>query len=318
MSSDEVSSSESPQGPIAAPIFLRANLRTNEPTTPTPARHSSIFPSSGPRRSTPVVGTAEEQTQIRKNKAQEKRDEERANHARNERLRKHAILAATFRTLDLEEVTLWDLMEYVFNPEFGQGRLRYHQFFNIHGHATKVIKWWMSSQNRSMTARNEVRDWAKNYIAGEIAREARAITKSRKLQTMRRNLDAGFVQSFNFQDIYNILKDKLAPMSIKILESLTTSGRAHLHSKRRQERTKIVSLQAVFHFDLQLILFRSSQWLSCRVSENTVMPTTCPSVYLPCTSMLPELRDKLFLSWHQWEYARVILIWSREISAESA
>jgi hypothetical protein len=73
---------------------------------------------------------------------------------------------------------------------------------------------------------------------------------------MRQNLDAGFVNSFTFTSIYDLLKDELAPVSIGILESLATSRKAHLHSERRKERTRIVSHFRMCRFYILLISFK--------------------------------------------------------------
>lgn len=242
MSSNEASESEdSFYGPLSPPNFM--GIGAQEPVTPRRRQDEGTFllPSSGPRYSSPVIGTVEERAEIHRNKAAQARAREKEIIAENELALKHAAIKQMFQDLATHEISLWELLEYVFNPRYGQGRLRHHQFFSTRGHITQLLDWWMSSDNRSHAARTELDQWARNHISKVIAQEARAITNSRKLQTMRQNLDSGFVQSFKFMSIYSLLKDELAPVSIKILESLSTSRRANLHSKRRQERTKIVS-----------------------------------------------------------------------------
>jgi hypothetical protein len=213
-------------------------------TTPIMNRIDPLPPSSGPFRSSPIVGNAEERAAARKRKGQRKQTQtlqkKRAKRSEENEESKQANLEQILTFMNESDISLWDFLTYVFNPEHGQGRTRHHQFFSAHGRITQLLNWWTSSKNRSRMARSEIDEWAQEYIYKKITQEARAVTNSRVLQTMRRNLNAGLVNSFRFASIYNLLKDELAPISIRILESLTTSWKAYLHRERRKERTRIV------------------------------------------------------------------------------
>lgn len=260
MSSDDYSEDSAHSSSlISAPNFVFSDdvdMMSPQPVTPTRSpSQSPIPPSSGPRDTSPITGaTAAEIAAARKRKAQKHRAQALLKQKKAkelaERARKHAELDKILDSMKAANVTVWDFMEYVFNPELGQGRARYHQFFNTYGNITQVLNWWTSSKNRSQKAHIEIGKWALRYIQKQIAQEARSLTESKKLQTMRSNLDAGFVNSFSYTAIYDLLKNELAPISMHILESLATSRKARLHGERRKSRTRMVN------FYLPLIMHR--------------------------------------------------------------
>ena len=239
-SENESDSSQSFYGPLPAPIFVQRPPRTPRANDFLPATE----PSSGPAQSTPITGTAAEQEALRRKKGGKKRaatiQKKRKTQEEEEEELKQAEMDYIVEYMDEHNISLWDFMAYMFNPEHGQGRSRHHKFFSTRGRITQLLNWWISSKNRSQRARKELGNWAQNYVQNEVAREARKVTNSRRLQTMRRNLDAGLITSFTFPEIYEFLKNELAPVSIGILEALSTSTKARLHSKRRQERTRMV------------------------------------------------------------------------------
>ncbi|KAF8177453.1 hypothetical protein BJ912DRAFT_856950 [Pholiota molesta] len=203
-----------------------------------------MAPSSGPIRSSPITGNPQQKAAARKRKAQRTRartlEKQREKKRQHEEASKHMSLEKMLMFMDTHELTLWDFLAYIFNPEYGKGRTRYQQFFNTYGNASQLLNWWISSKNRSQSARAEIDEWAQDYIAKKVAKEARAVTNSRRLQTMRRNLDAGFVNSFSLPSIYNLLTAELVPISIRILRSLTTSPNVRSHGDKRKERTQTV------------------------------------------------------------------------------
>ncbi|KAG6916062.1 hypothetical protein DXG01_008587 [Tephrocybe rancida] len=100
----------------------------------------------------------------------------------------------------------------------------------------------MSSQN-SEQARKEVHQWAVGHIESTVMKEARAVTKSRELQTMRKTVDKSMIDNFRFSALYERLSD-MASTSLRIFQAFATSPRADKHTVRRQERTKLIVTSA--------------------------------------------------------------------------
>lgn len=209
-------------------------------------RSSSLPPvsSDGPVRSSPIVGSKEEKARIRQEKGRRKRQA----HINSQRVQQ-ALSAQEKRNLDLENVlsllhahdlSIYDLMEYVFNPVHGKGHVRWQGFFSNRGNATSILNWWISSHNRSVAARNEVREWAVNFVASTVEREARMVTRSKILHTMRQIIDYEFVSSFSFTKMYETLCDTAAPIMMRTLNAFSTSRQAAQHTLARKLRTQMV------------------------------------------------------------------------------
>lgn len=131
-----------------------------------------------------------------------------------------------------------DLMEYVFDPQYSQGHVRWHEYLVNEGSTTKVLNWWMAQ--KSSTVRQEVSAWAIEHVESIVASEAQAATKSGKLRTLGKIIDKEFVLSFDFARIHEDLEENLAPNAIRILTAFSTSREAHKHTERRKSRTKMV------------------------------------------------------------------------------
>lgn len=212
-------------------------------------------PSSGPRRSSPVTGTRSEKAAKRIQKGRlkrqatlEKNKEER--HAETARIKaavreaeregRRKVLKEILETLQQNGLRFWDLMEYVFNPENGQGHIRYNEFFVRKSNAPRVLDWWMSAKNRGERAKAEVREWAVRLATRTMAQEAQAVTKSKEFQTMGQNIDAEAIKAFNLSNIHEKLTTSLAPTSMRLLASFTTAKGVKKHGEHRKERTKMV------------------------------------------------------------------------------
>jgi hypothetical protein len=201
--------------------------------------------SDGPIRSSPVKGTKEEKHAIRRKKAANK---QKATIAKN--LEEAKRLEVKELAVDAEEVLklleqkgrrFGELLKYVFDPNNSKGHVRWHQFFAYSGEATEILDWWVSSKN-SDTARNEVKEWAVNYVSGLVSKEAKKVVKSKVLQTRDKVIDQEFVRAFSFSALNTKLKE-LAPVGMHILEKLSTSPHAEAkHMDRRKERTTMVSI----------------------------------------------------------------------------
>jgi len=212
-------------------------------------------PSSGPRRSSPVIGTKAEKAakrikkgRVRRMVTLEKQKEERQAEAarikaraRNaEKEKRREVLENCLETLQANGLRFWDLLEFVFNPANGQGHVRYNEFFVRKNNAPRVLDWWMSAKNRGKRAKAEVREWVIRFATRTMAQEARAVTKSKEFQTMGRNIDAQVLQAFDLRMIHERLTTSLAPFSMRLLAALTTAKGVKLHTEQRKERTKMV------------------------------------------------------------------------------
>jgi len=223
----------------------------DESTGQTPQRTLSqhdrltIPPSSGPRRSSPVTGNAAERKAKRARKAQNRRREtfQKSKDSRNTQ-EDHQQKAALDEVLDLlhaKGLKFWDLLEYVFNPANGMGTIRFNEFFIKKRHTTQVIEWWLSPENRCRGAKAEIREWIADYAALKMFHEARAVTRSKKLQTMGQTIDSQVVKEFSFEKIFAMLQGpSFAPFSMRLLEAFTTSRNAKKHTENRRQRTKMV------------------------------------------------------------------------------
>lgn len=202
----------------------------------------------GPAWSTPVIGTKEEKQAILRRKAIKKqkstitRRQEEARELAASELEENVEEVLDF--LNEKGLRFGEFLKFIFDPKNPKGHIRWHQFFAYTGEATEILDWWVSSKN-SDTARNEVKDWAVNYVAGLVRDEAKKVTKSKLLQTRKKVVDQQFVQAFNFSKLNEELKD-LAPVGMLMVEKLGTSYQAEeKHTEKRKERTKMVSSSTV-------------------------------------------------------------------------
>ena len=213
------------------------------PATPGPALNMYEAPSSGPVRSSPIVGTIAERRAHRVRKGARKRiqtlqagRELREVEAKNQH---EARIEAALDILRSKNIKFGDLMKYVFNPANGQGNIHWHEFFAARGEASQILTWWTSS-DYSISAREEVSEWAIDFVAKSVSREVQKITKSKRFQTAGKPIDQHFVSSFNLSDIHDELENTMAPVGIRILKSFATSQNAEQHTEKRKERTKMV------------------------------------------------------------------------------
>ena len=249
-----------------------------------------IPPSSGPRWSSPIVGSKAERALIRIKKGRAKRkvtigkrkDEGQWVQARIKATERGALADKAKRKLVLDEVLeslqtnglqFWDLMEYVFNPMNGQGSIRYNEFFIKKSNAPKVLDWWMSANNRARQAKDEIREWIAEYAARTMSREAEGVTKSKELQTMGRTVDAQVIKQFDLEEIHRKLGEDLAPFSMRLLQAFSTAKGVKRHTDHRKAQTKMVRCK---NFTLSNLILgtRSSHAQPCSVSESTVIPIT--------------------------------------------
>lgn len=219
----------------------------DEPQTPQQYSRADTIPSSGPTRSSPIVGSPQKIRNLRLQKGLKKRQailEKKAEEKRTAKdMDRKTSLQYVFDVLHSKNLIFWDLLEYIFNPENQQGDIRFNEFFIKKHRSTKILEWWLSSHNRSQQAKEEVREWIMNYASSEVASEARAVTKSKNLQTFSRTLDAKTVKDFDLGKINMMLHESGtgAPFTMRLLEAFATSRHVKKHSESRRERTKMVN-----------------------------------------------------------------------------
>ena len=217
------------------------------PATPGPGPSSYTFeaPSSGPVRSSPIVGTQAERKAHRIHKGARKRAQtlqsRRELREADEKIRREAGIEAALHILRSKKIKFGDLMKYIFDPANQQGNIHWHEFFATRGEASQILTWWTSS-DYSISAREEVSEWAIDFVTKSVSNEVRKITKSKRFQTAGKTINQNFVSSFNLSDIHDELESTMAPVGMQILKSFATSQKAEKHTAKRKERTKMVRL----------------------------------------------------------------------------
>ncbi|KAF8162231.1 hypothetical protein BJ912DRAFT_1098508 [Pholiota molesta] len=209
---------------------------------------SVLPPSSGPRRSSPIVGTKAERALKRIKKGHAKRrvvmQKKQATERQTEQARRQGVFNEILERLHENGLRFWDLMEYVFNPAHGQGTIRYNEFFARKGNAPRMLDWWMSAQNRGQRAKEEISEWIMRYATRIISREAEAVTRSKELQTQGRTINLEVIRRFNLDEIHDHLQFDLAPFTMQLIQAFTTAKRVQKHTDHRKERTRMVITSA--------------------------------------------------------------------------
>ncbi|KAJ7584482.1 hypothetical protein C8J56DRAFT_1053938 [Mycena floridula] len=224
----------------------------NTPTRRQRPRSGSLppmTPSSGPRASSPIVGTASEKRAIRRKKGQRSRVITMAKINASKAEAKQAAtpdsaipangftefqmsaMDAALNSLREKGLTFRDLMFYVFDPIHKQGVT-----------ATGILNHWISSQN-SNSARSEVHDWAVNYVSAEAKAEAKQITGSGFLQMMNRIIDTDIINQFSMSLLFVYFQRKASTM-LAVTSSFATSlilGLSHLKDKARLSAEKVIT-----------------------------------------------------------------------------
>ena len=257
------SSDESDTSFIGTLQLLPTQPDFSAPATPangTGTSYTFEAPSSRPVRSSPIVSTQAERKAHRMRKGARKRAQtlqagsERRRELREaeEKSQREAGIEAALDILRSKKIKFGDLMKHVFDPANGQGNIHWHEFFATRGEASQILTWWTSS-DYSFSAREEVSQWAIDFVAKSVSKEVRKITRSKRFQTAGKTIDQDFVKSFNLSDIHDELENTTAPVGMRILKSFATSQNVEKHTAKRKERTKMVR----YNF---MKLSRNSSW----------------------------------------------------------
>ncbi|KAJ7443701.1 hypothetical protein FB451DRAFT_1437210 [Mycena latifolia] len=183
--------------PFATPIAGPSTPTTSpegSPIRPATAAHAALpaISSDGLIYTSPIVGTKDERKAKAYLKGQKKKRATLANQSVSTEAQKHAIFDGILDELKTNGLTFGDLMLYVFNPIYKQGETRWHGFFRNRGLATSILGFWVAPEN-SRTAREEVTEWAGDFVANLAQDEAQDITSSKRLQTGDATVDGEYI-----------------------------------------------------------------------------------------------------------------------------
>ncbi|KAJ7302510.1 hypothetical protein DFH08DRAFT_826533 [Mycena albidolilacea] len=170
----------------------------------------------------PIVGNKKERKAKRYAKGQKKRKIMLASNATSAE-QKHAIFDGILAELTDNGLTFGDLMLYVFNPIYKQGETRWQGFFRNRGLATSILGFWVAPENGE-TAREEVTEWAGDFVADLAQEAARNVTSSKYLQTGSGTVDAEYVDGFSIPKLHAYLQTHTR-IVMKIFDALATSTR---------------------------------------------------------------------------------------------
>ncbi|KAJ6611846.1 hypothetical protein B0H10DRAFT_2165690 [Mycena sp. CBHHK59/15] len=120
-------------------------------------------------------------------------------------------------------LTFGDLMLYVFNPIYKQREIRWNGFFRKRGLATSILGFWVSPEN-SETAREEVTQWAGDFVANLAQDAAPDITSSKHLQTGDTAVNGEYDDSFSITKLHTYLQQH-AKTAMKVFTAFATSAR---------------------------------------------------------------------------------------------
>ncbi|THV07052.1 hypothetical protein K435DRAFT_960028 [Dendrothele bispora CBS 962.96] len=100
-----------------------------------------------------------------------------------------------------------------------------------------------SGKNRLL--KEEVKEWAVQYVENEVAKQARSITRTGTLKAPTEVTD-DYVSSFSLMGFYNYFrKPNVGDIILRIFEAAAKSTKAKNHSQARQERRNTVVTSAI-------------------------------------------------------------------------
>ncbi|KAJ7807573.1 hypothetical protein B0H14DRAFT_3091231 [Mycena olivaceomarginata] len=178
-----------------------------------PPRPALRTPNDGLIYTSPIVGTRAERKAKSYSKGQKKK-ETLAKRALSAEDQKHAVFDGVLHELADNGFTFGDLMLY---------GTRWNGFFRKRGLATSILGFWVAPEN-SETAREEVTEWAGDFVANLAQDAARDITASKYLQTGERAVNGEFVDSFSITKLHKYLHQH-AKTAMKVFSAFATSAR---------------------------------------------------------------------------------------------
>lgn len=209
------------------------------PRTPQPT-----FPSSdGPVRSSIVRGDKATRAAIRRKKGYRKQQIKMMKRHEDERKQKtetlQGIADEVLAFMQEKRLPLLQLLNYIFDPSRGQGKVRWHEFFVVRGAASQILDWWVSPKN-SQEAQREVHNWAVDHVRKAVSKEAQHTTKYGLLRTSDKTINSDVISKFDFHSLHRDLDEEWAPITMQILSAVATSRHAEKHTEKRKEKTRLV------------------------------------------------------------------------------
>lgn len=230
-------------GGLASPLPPSSPLSPLISSPPMAADYSLLLPplsSDGLIISSPIVGTREQRTAKAREKGRRKlaarilsqREEEERRHLEMleekqkadeaAETQKHGFFDKVLSALIDHGYTFGELLLYVSNPVFGQGKTRWDGLFKDQRSVGRVLNFW--ALKAGAASRQQVHNWAVDYVVTEVKREAQAITASGLLQTLGRPVNAGLVLGFNMSAMQSHLEEH-GPVFMRVFKSVATSKR---------------------------------------------------------------------------------------------
>jgi hypothetical protein len=152
-------------------------------------------------------------------------------------------LQGLLESLREKGITLQHLMNFIFNPKYSQGVVRWDEFLSKEGAVEELLNFLVHT-NKMTTDR--MYEWAISYIGGRMKDEMHRMTKAGILQTTVAALTGGTKQieaTLNLTSLYNKFKES-ASTSVRLLTALTTSARSarELSEKRQKAQQTVLHL----------------------------------------------------------------------------
>lgn len=154
------------------------------------------------------------------------------------------------RSLTARDYTLGDLLLYVSNPIFKQGKARWESLFRDRSKIRELLDLW--AYKSSTASQDQIQSWAVDYVSGEVNREAREITASQYLQTLNRPVNARMVLGFQVNDIRDHF-EKHGTIFMQVFRAFATSTRQlKMASTKRFAKKMTVCILFIILFSIFL------------------------------------------------------------------
>ncbi|KAK7021950.1 hypothetical protein VNI00_017129 [Paramarasmius palmivorus] len=159
-------------------------------------------------------------------------------------------ITLSMKGLSRHGINTYDVMDHIFNPKNKQGFFRYHGFFNRAGNLTNILNHFASRRNPE-SVRDELDAWAMKHVRSMMRKEARDITASGMLQSIKQPLNASTVLDFDLAHVFQVLKERTACVTTYILTGITKSRRRENDEEDREEvsdrdrRTQLVTASVI-------------------------------------------------------------------------
>ena len=140
---------------------------------------------------------------------------------------REAHFRAILTGLEAEGYTWGDLVEWVSQLSSGQKDIWYSGFFWNKGQVRQTLDIWVSRNSRS--GQHIVHEWALDYAASVVSKEAHAVTREGILQSWCMTMSCSFLLSFDLTSVHDWIH-QMCPGAMKIMGAFsTTAWQQHKH-----------------------------------------------------------------------------------------